>query len=78
MTDIETAIADKASRDGQFAIAYALLQCAREQRSIADAIRSLGLGDAASPMGAAEYMAQILDGAAVRICETIENTADAR
>ena len=56
--------------DGRFAIAYSLLQMTRANESVAFQLRSLGLGDAASPMGAIELLSvsikegfEALDGA---------------
>jgi hypothetical protein len=43
--------------NGQCAIAYAILQLAAAQNRTADAIDRLGLSDAATPMGAIEFLA---------------------
>lgn len=69
--NIEDLCEDKArAGEGQFAIAFALLQIAREQRSVAYALKQLGLGDAASPMGALEYLS-------VTLKDGLEATAEA-
>jgi hypothetical protein len=47
----------KARSDSGYAIAYALLRVADGQQSVAAALRMLGLADAATPMGAVEYLA---------------------
>jgi hypothetical protein len=45
-----------AEKDGLFAIAFALLQLAHAQQSIATHIKYLGTGDAATTMGAIEFL----------------------
>lgn len=59
--NIEDLFEDKArAGDGQFAIAFALMQIAREQKSVATQLKYLGVGDAASSMGAMEFLAMQL------------------
>lgn len=54
---IEDLFEEKArAGDGQFAIAFALMQLTHAQKSSAAALRDLGLGDTVSPMGAIEFL----------------------
>jgi hypothetical protein len=57
MTEIEDLFEAKARKgDGLFAIAFALLRLADAQRAIATHIKYLGTGDAATTMGAIEFL----------------------
>lgn len=59
---IEDLFEDRARKgDGSFAIAFALMQTAREQKSIAYQLGRLGMGDAASSMGAIELLSKTVD-----------------
>lgn len=54
---IEDVCEEKArAGDGSFAIAYALLRLADEQKQTAHQLAKLGFNDAASPMGAVEHL----------------------
>ncbi|WP_148219197.1 hypothetical protein [Azospirillum sp. B510] len=55
---IEAAIEDRASRDGAFAVAYAITRLADAQLETAQALRKLGLNDATTRMGAVELLAR--------------------
>lgn len=69
---------DKARKgEGQFAIAYAILEMARAQNDSAKAIDRLGFNNAGSGMGALEGLAVHLKEAAEDIAESIKNLAEA-
>jgi len=55
--DIEKSFQELIGEDAGYAVAYAILQLAKAQDRTADQIKALGLGDAASTMGAVEYLA---------------------
>lgn len=65
---------------GQFAVAVALLEVAKSGHAIASAIRWLGTGDAATSMGAIEYLSANL-GEKLQslgsIADSIEHVASA-
>lgn len=61
--------------DGAFAIAYALLELANQQRRTAVGIERLGLGDAATPMGAIELLSKGLNDSGERIADAIRSLA---
>jgi hypothetical protein len=78
MTDgkLKEHFAAEAAGDPGFAIAYALLELAEAQRSTATHLKYLGVGDAATTMGAVEYLAtQIADGMS-RLSAAIESLAE--
>lgn len=58
--------------DGAFAVAYALLDLAKAQGSTASALRQLGLGDAATSMGALEALMVQMKETGERIADAIE------
>jgi len=73
---------DKArAGDGQYAIAYALMESSRVQKDIAYQLSRLGLADAATPMGAMEALGvsleKGLDGVASAITETAKAITEA-
>lgn len=56
---IEDLFEEKArSGEGSYAIAYALLRLAEAQKDSAIALKDLGLADAATPMGAIEFLSR--------------------
>ena len=55
--EIEQSIAVSASSEGEYAIAYAILKLADACQSVATQLKYLGTGDAATTMGAIEYLA---------------------
>jgi hypothetical protein len=55
--DIEESIEGLIGEHPEYAVAYAILQLAKAQDRTADQIKALGLGNAASTMGAVEYLA---------------------
>lgn len=57
--------------DGAFAVAFAIMRLADQQRRVANEINSLGLGNAATPHGALEYLAMQVSQAGDRIAEAI-------
>jgi hypothetical protein len=63
--------------DGQFAIAYAMMEVARAAKSAAYALERLGLGDAATPMGAIELLSKGLNDGASDIADAIRAVAEA-
>jgi hypothetical protein len=65
-----------AEGDGQFAIAVALLEVAKSNQAIATWIKYLGTGDAATPMGAIEYLAHHL-GSSIESLGNLGSVADA-
>ena len=78
MTDsrLKDHFAAKAADDPGFAIAYALLELAKEQQNTAVHLKYLGVGDAATTMGAIEYLAtQITEGMS-RLSSAIESLAE--
>lgn len=69
---IEDLFEDRARKgDGSFAIAFALMQTAREQKNIAYQLERLGLGDAASSMGAIELLSKTIDEAGRNISASL-------
>jgi hypothetical protein len=77
MLELERIIADRAEHDGSYAIAYALLR-------VADQLKWLGNGDAATTMGAIEahglWMGERLDrlsGAIEDGCRMLADAIDA-
>ncbi len=63
---------DKArAGDGAFAIAYALLELAKHQKSTAKALQDLGNGDAATSFGATEGLGMQIEKAANIIADRI-------
>ena len=59
--NIEDLFEDNARKgDGQFAIAFAIMQVAREHKNVAYQLGRLGLADAATPMGAIEMMSKVM------------------
>jgi hypothetical protein len=50
-------IEEKAASDGSYAIALALLELVEAQKTIGVHLKYLGVGDAATTMGAIEYLA---------------------
>jgi hypothetical protein len=69
--DFEDFCEDKArAGDGQYAIAFALMQLARETRFLGKGVRDLGNGDAASNMGAIEGLAVMIKEAAQTIADS--------
>lgn len=73
---IEDLFEEKARKgDGSFAIAYALMQIAEQQKSIAYQIGRLGLGDAASPHGALELLGMTVSESAQTIADALGNLA---
>lgn len=54
---IDEAIQDKAATDPGFAAAYALIRVAENLGELSYATHLLGVGDAATPMGAVELLA---------------------
>ena len=71
---IEDLFEDRARKgDGQFAIAFALMQSAREQKNLAYQLGRLGLADAATPMGAIEILSKTIDDASKAIVASIED-----
>jgi hypothetical protein len=62
--DPEEVFADKAETDSGFAIAYALVRLAKAQESVAYQLKRLGICDAATEMGALEYVGVNLGHAA--------------
>lgn len=74
---IEDMFEDKArAGDGQFAIAYALMQIAREQKNVAYQIGRLGLGDAASNWGALELLSKSLSDGLDRVAGSVDGLSD--
>jgi len=74
---IEDLFEDKARKgDGSFAIAFALMQIARHQKSLAYQVQSLGLGNAASPMGATEFLATSVRDVGDAISSALQAIAD--
>lgn len=68
---------DKArAGDGSFAIAFALMEIAREQKRVGYALERLGLGDAATPMGALEALSVNLGESVDWVASAIQNVAD--
>jgi hypothetical protein len=67
---IDDVIEEKARTDSGYAIAYALLKVAEAQKTVATHIKYLGVGDAATTMGAIEFLS-------VHIGEKIDNLASA-
>ena len=63
--------------DGTFAIAYVLLALADEQAATARALHWLGSGDAATKMGAIEYLGAQVEKGADTLAHAIEGAADA-
>ena len=59
--------AKKAETDGQYAIAFALLELSSRQRETAAALQALGNGNAASSFGAVENLAMKVDAVATAI-----------
>lgn len=57
--------------DGQFAIAFALLEIAQQQKACAYQLERLGIGNAATPMGAIELLSKGLNEGASEIAEAI-------
>jgi hypothetical protein len=61
--EIEQSIASSASTESGYAIAYAILKLADACKSVATQLKYLGTGDAATTMGAIEYLAtEVRDG----------------
>lgn len=71
-TKREIAIEARASADGAFAIAFALLRMTDAFKGIAGALHRLGTADAATPMGAIE----VLSGEVGRVADAIQSVAD--
>jgi hypothetical protein len=57
--------------EGAFAVAFALLELARAQDRTATALKNLGNGDAATPMGAIEALGAVLKDGAEQIADAI-------
>lgn len=77
MTDQELrdAIRSKAAGDGSFAIAWAVLTLAAAQERTAAALRMLGTGDAATSMGAIEFLAKETKEGSHRIADALTEIA---
>lgn len=76
--NIEDMFEDKArAGDGQFAIAFALMQIAREQKSVATHLKYLGFGNAASDMGALEFLAVAIRDGAEGVAGSLASIAEA-
>jgi hypothetical protein len=74
---IEDLFEEKArAGDGSFAIAYALLRLADEQKATAYQIRQLGFGDAATSMGGIEHLTLHLSRTGETIAEALRAIAD--
>ena len=70
---IEDLIEDRARSDGAYAIAYALLEQAEALKACASALRDIGIGNAATPMGGLELLAmEVRDGLAAIAAATRE------
>lgn len=69
---------DKARKgDAGFAVAYALIELADAQEATAKALQRLGMGDAATPMGAIENLSLEIKKAALFVGEAIEQAKSA-
>lgn len=62
--------------DGQFAIAFAIMQVAREHKNVAYQLGRLGLADAVTPMGAIEILSKALGDGLDGIASAITEAAD--
>jgi hypothetical protein len=77
MTDkLKEHFATKAASDPGFAIAYAVLVLAKAQQDTAVHLKYLGVGDAATTMGAVEYLAQQLREGLDRTAEAISGMSE--
>lgn len=74
MTDVEQVIEKKAGNDAGFAIAYAILELAKAQRSLATHVKYLGNGDASTHFGAIEafsmHLGEKLDSMTAAIADS--------
>src|SRR3546814_16853567 len=67
---------DKArTGDGSFAVAFALLRLASAQEQTAAALRSLGMGDGPTQLGALEGLTMKLSEGVDRVAEAIDGLA---
>jgi hypothetical protein len=73
--EIEAAIENEADTDSGFAIAYAIGKLAVAVDSVAYQLKSLGLGGAATQMGAIEYLATKIDEAGDKISCALRDSA---
>lgn len=67
-------IEERAASDSGYAIALALFELADAQRTIGVHLKYLGVGDAATTMGAIEYLATHLGEKVDRIADAIIET----
>jgi len=74
---IEELFEEKASAgDGAFAIAYALIQLTAAQKSVAYQLECLGLGGAASNMGAIEFFACTIGRGLEGLTDAVRSAAE--
>jgi hypothetical protein len=71
-------IVSKASSDGRFAIAAALLEIAEAHHSLATHLKYLGVGNAATEMGAAEFLAGSIKGGLLELASAIDRNTPLR
>jgi hypothetical protein len=77
--DLDDLIKKRAKGDAGYAIAYALLRLAEAQEATAVHLKYLGVGDAASTMGAVEFLATKVGEVAQSLSEVagqVEKLAD--
>jgi hypothetical protein len=73
---IEATIENRAESSPEWAKAYALLLIARGQGEIAAALHRLGTADAATPMGAIEFLSLEIKNGFERLASAIEDAAE--
>jgi hypothetical protein len=74
--EIEKSILDEAETDSGFAIAYAVIKLADAVNSVAYQLKNLGVGNAATEMGAIEYLATQIAESGSKIADAVREAAN--